>query len=334
MSQYDENRVGKLAYTPLGEEEAREDSRKMMSIVSNMETVIAGKRSVVELTVLALIAQGHVLIEDVPGTGKTSLVSTLAKSVDCGYNRIQFTPDVMPSDVTGFSIYNQKSGEFEFRKGAAMSNIVLADEINRASAKTQSAMLEIMEEKQVTVDSNTYRMERPYMVLATQNPIEQLGTYQLPEAQIDRFMIKFSIGYPSFNDEVRVIMTGEQAKAEIRPVISKDEIVHLIDDCRRVIVSRTVSSYIVSLITATRNHEDIRLGSSPRGSISLYALSRASALYQGRNYVVPDDVRILAPYVLGHRIMLTHKAQTEKKTGVGIVEEIVKNVVVPTDSDV
>ena len=334
MSQYDENRIEKLAYTPLSEEEAREDSRKMMSIVENMETVIAGKEDVVELTVMALIAQGHVLIEDVPGTGKTSLVSTLAKSVDCGYNRIQFTPDVMPSDVTGFSIYNQKSGEFEFRKGAAMSNIVLADEINRASAKTQSAMLEIMEEKQVTVDSNTYLMEKPYMVLATQNPIEQLGTYQLPEAQIDRFMIKFSIGYPSFKDEVRVIMTGEKAKAEIRPVISKDEIVHLIDDCRRVIVSETVSSYIVSLITATRNHEDIRLGSSPRGSISLYALSRAGALYQGRNYVMPDDVRVLAPYVLGHRIMLTHKAQTEKKTGTGIIEEIVKNVVVPTDSAV
>ncbi len=333
MNQFDASQIEKLSYVPLEAEAAVEDSHVMKSIVDNMETVIAGKRRVVILTVLSLVAQGHVLIEDVPGTGKTSLVSTLAKSVDCAYNRIQFTPDVMPSDVTGFSIYNQKSGEFEFRKGAAMSNIVLADEINRASAKTQSAMLEIMEEKQVTVDSNTYKMDRPYMVLATQNPIEQLGTYQLPEAQIARFMIKFSIGYPSFRDEVRVIMTGEKAKQDIEPVIDKNGVAQLIEDCRRVIVSNEMSSYIVSLITATRNHDDIRLGSSPRGSIALYALSRAYALYQGRNYVIPDDIRFLAPYVLGHRIILTHKAQTEKKTGTGLIEEIVKNIVVPSSPE-
>ncbi|MBR2736127.1 MAG: MoxR family ATPase [Firmicutes bacterium] len=331
MSQLNPDKLNELSYIPLAEQQAVIDSRQMRQIVDNIETVIAGKRRVVVLTVLAMVAEGHVLIEDVPGTGKTSLVSALAKSIDCGYSRIQFTPDVMPSDVTGFSIYNQKSGEFEFREGAAMSNIVLADEINRASAKTQSAMLEIMEEKQVTVDSHTYRMNRPYMVLATQNPIEQLGTYQLPEAQIDRFMIKLSIGYPSFRDEVRVIMTGAKSKAEIRSCIEQEEIVGLIEDRQHVIVSTEMSNYIVSLITATRNHEDIRLGSSPRGSIALYELARSYALFQGRNYVIPDDIRFLAPYVLGHRVMLTHKAKTEKKTGVSVVEEIVRNVVVPTE---
>ncbi len=333
MSQLNSEKIRELPYMPLDEKKAVEDSRRMKLLADNIETVIAGKRRVVVLTVLALIAEGHVLIEDVPGTGKTSLVSSLAKSIDCGYSRIQFTPDVMPSDVTGFSIYNQKSGEFEFRKGAAMSNIVLADEINRASAKTQSAMLEIMEEKQVTVDSHTYRMQKPYMVLATQNPIEQLGTYQLPEAQIDRFMMKYSIGYPSFADEVRVIMTGEQAKTEIRPCLSREEIVQLIEDRHRVIVSREISNYIVSLITATRSHGDIRLGSSPRGSIALYELSRSYALFHGRNYVIPDDVRFLAPYVLGHRVILTHKARTEKKTGTGVISEIVRNVVVPVEAE-
>ncbi len=331
MSQLNPDKLNELSYIPLAEQQAVTDSRQMRQIVDNIETVIAGKRRVVVLTVLAMVAEGHVLIEDVPGTGKTSLVSALAKSIDCAYSRIQFTPDVMPSDVTGFSIYNQKSGEFEFREGAAMSNIVLADEINRASAKTQSAMLEIMEEKQVTVDSHTYRMNRPYMVLATQNPIEQLGTYQLPEAQIDRFMIKLSIGYPSFRDEVRVIMTGAKSKAEIRSCIEQEEIVGLIEDRQHVIVSTEMSNYIVSLITATRNHEDIRLGSSPRGSIALYELARSYALFQGRNYVIPDDIRFLAPYVLGHRVMLTHKAKTEKKTGSSVVEEIVRNVVVPTE---
>ena len=331
MEQYIQQEREKLSYEPLPEEDAARASETMHAIVDNIETVIAGKRQIVELTVLALTAGGHVLIEDIPGVGKTSLVSALAKSIDCRYKRIQFTPDVMPSDVTGFSIYNQKSGEFEFRPGAAMSNIVLADEINRASAKTQSAMLEIMEERQVTVDSKTYRMERPYMVLATQNPIESLGTYQLPEAQIDRFMIKFSIGYPSFQDEVRIVMTGQKAKQEIHPIIGQEEIVRLMDQCQRVVVTQQVAGYIVSLITATRNHPDIKLGSSPRGSIALYALSRAYALYQGRAFVLPDDVKFLAPYVLGHRIILTHEALSEKKTGTGLIGELVKDIVVPTD---
>ena len=256
-----------------------------------------------EIVVLAMIAEGHVLIEDVPGTGKTSLISALAKTVNCGFKRIQFTPDVMPSDVSGFSIYNQKTGEFEFRHGAAMSNIVLADEINRASAKTQSAMLEIMEEKQVTVDSNTYKMERPFMVLATQNPIDQLGTYKLPEAQIDRFMIKISVGYPAYEDEVRIVLGVEEAKKQI------------------------------SLVSATRNHSEIKLGSSPRGSIALKRLSRAYALFCGRNYVTPDDVKLMAPYVLGHRITLTNAAKNEGKDGTDVINDILRDITVPVGAN-
>lgn len=281
----DENRRG-LGHETLTPEETSEANRRIVSIADNIETVIAGKHEAVELTVLCLIAGGHVLIEDIPGVGKTSLVSALAKSIDCSFKRIQFTPDVMPSDVSGFSIYNQKSGEFEFRQGAAMSNIVLADEINRASAKTQSAMLEIMEERQVTVDANTYVMEQPYMVLATQNPIEALGTYQLPEAQIDRFMIKLSIGYPSYEDEIRIVMKGEMAKKAIYHVAEKEDVRALCEKSMKVICSRQVASYIVKIVEATRAHTDIKLGSSPRGSIALYKLSRAYALSRGRNYVI------------------------------------------------
>ena len=318
---------------PLTQEEAKTAQEKLLSVVDNIELVIKGKRPVVELTVLCLIAGGHVLIEDIPGVGKTSLVSSLAKSTSCDYQRIQFTPDVMPSDVSGFSIYNQKTGEFEFRPGAAMSNLVLADEINRASAKTQSALLEIMEERQVTVDSKTYKMEPPYMVLATQNPIESLGTYQLPEAQIDRFMVKLSIGYPTFEDEVNIVTKGERAKQTISSVIAKEDINALSAQAKRVTVSRLVSCYIVSLVTATRNHPDLKLGSSPRGSIALYNLSRAYALLQGRNYVLPDDVKYLAPFVLGHRIILTHAAKTEKKDPLELIRGIVKDVVVPVEPE-
>ena len=309
---------------PLSEQRAAQDRNAILKIVDNIETVIVGKRDVVEIVVLAMIAEGHVLIEDVPGTGKTSLISALAKTVNCGFKRIQFTPDVMPSDVSGFSIYNQKTGEFEFRHGAAMSNIVLADEINRASAKTQSAMLEIMEEKQVTVDSNTYKMERPFMVLATQNPIDQLGTYKLPEAQIDRFMIKISIGYPAYEDEVRVVLGVEEAKKQISYIASKQDVIRLIEDAEKVTVSDLVAAYIVSLVSATRNHSEIKLGSSPRGSIALKRLSRAYALFCGRNYVTPDDVKLMAPYVLGHRVTLTNAAKNEGKSGPDVIGDILQ----------
>ncbi len=319
-----------LGYEVLPEDEAKAAGDAIGGIVGNIETVIKGKHEQVELVVLCLLAEGHVLIEDIPGVGKTSLVSSLAKTVDCEYKRIQFTPDVMPSDVTGFSIYNQKSGEFEFRPGAAMSNIVLADEINRASAKTQSAMLEIMEERQVTADGATYKLERPFMVLATQNPIDSLGTYKLPDAQIDRFMIKISLGYPSFEDEMAVILSGRKAKAEIAHTVSAKQVVDLIEQARRICVDKTVAAYIVRIVEATRTHADIKLGASPRGSIALYCLSRAYALSRGRNYVLPDDVKLLAPYVLAHRIILTHGAKTEKKDPAQIIKTIVGQVVVPT----
>ena len=319
-----------LGYEVLPEDEAKAAGEAIGGIVGNIETVIKGKHDQVELVVLCLLAEGHVLIEDIPGVGKTSLVSALAKTVDCGYKRIQFTPDVMPSDVTGFSIYNQKSGEFEFRPGAAMSNIVLADEINRASAKTQSAMLEIMEERQVTADGATYRLERPFMVLATQNPIDSLGTYKLPDAQIDRFMIKISLGYPNFEDEMAVVLRGRRAKAEIAHTVDARQVVALIEQVRRVCVDKTVAAYIVRIVEATRTHADIKLGASPRGSIALYCLSRAYALSRGRNYVLPDDVKLLAPYVLAHRIILTHGAKTEKKDPAQIIKTIVGQVVVPT----
>ncbi|MBQ1529008.1 MAG: MoxR family ATPase [Clostridia bacterium] len=318
---------------PLSVQRAAQDRNAILKIVDNIETVIVGKRDVVEIVVLAMIAEGHVLIEDVPGTGKTSLISALAKTVNCGFKRIQFTPDVMPSDVSGFSIYNQKTGEFEFRHGAAMSNIVLADEINRASAKTQSAMLEIMEEKQVTVDSNTYKMERPFMVLATQNPIDQLGTYKLPEAQIDRFMIKISIGYPAYEDEVRVVLGVEEAKKQISYIASKQDVIRLIEDAEKVTVSDLVAAYIVSLVSATRNHSEIKLGSSPRGSIALKRLSRAYALFCGRNYVTPDDVKLMAPYVLGHRVTLTNAAKNEGKSGPDVIGDILRDITVPVGAN-
>lgn len=313
----------------ISEAEAAAAGQEISHIVENIETVIRGKHTQVELVVLCLLAEGHVLIEDIPGVGKTSLVSALAKTVDCGCKRIQFTPDVMPSDVTGFSIYNQKSGEFEFRPGAAMSNIVLADEINRASAKTQSAMLEIMEERQVTADGHTYRLEAPFMVLATQNPIDSLGTYKLPEAQIDRFMVKLSLGYPEFEDELAVVLSGRKAKAEIGRVIDGAGINRLIEQCRKVCVDKMVAAYMVRMVEATRTHAEIKLGVSPRGSIALYALSKAYALSRGRNYVLPDDVKTLAPYVLAHRIILTQSAKTGKKDPADIIRTIAAQVVVP-----
>jgi MoxR-like ATPase len=315
----------------LTEEEAKAAQKKISAIVENIETVIRGKHEQVTLAVLCLLAEGHVLIEDIPGVGKTSLVSALAKTLDCGFQRIQFTPDVMPSDVTGFSIYNQKSGEFEFRPGAAMSNLVLADEINRASAKTQSAMLEIMEERQVTVDGHTYPLQAPFMVLATQNPIDSLGTYQLPEAQIDRFMIKLSLGYPEFEDELQVVLSGKKAKQSIRNVMTGPQVVELIGACNKVWVSPLVGAYIVHLVEATRSHPDLKLGASPRGSIALYAMSRAYALSQGRNFVLPDDVQYLAPYVLAHRLILTHSAQLEKKDPQALIRTLTQQIKVPVE---
>lgn len=309
-----------------------EASQLVTRIVDNIETVIVGKREQVELVVMSLIARGHVLLEDMPGTGKTSLVSAFAKSVDCRFSRIQFTPDVMPSDVTGFSIFNQKTRDFEFRPGGVMSNLVLADEINRASAKTQSALLEAMEERQVTVDGVTHKLEEPFMVLATQNPIEQYGTYPLPEAQLDRFLVKLSMGYPFLDEEVRVVLGSAQAKAAIRPVATSSQVIELQEAATRVHVSESVARYAVQVASSTRTAAECACGASPRGSIALIALGRANALMRGRTYVMPDDVKYLAPYVLSHRVILTHEAKVAGRTPESVIESILATVAVPTIS--
>ena len=316
----------------IDEKTTTEASQLVTKIVDNVETVIVGKREQVELVVMSLIARGHVLLEDMPGTGKTSLVSALAKSVDCRFSRIQFTPDVMPSDVTGFSIFNQKTRDFEFRPGGVMSNLVLADEINRASAKTQSALLEAMEERQATVDGVTHKLEEPFMVLATQNPIEQYGTYPLPEAQLDRFLVKLSMGYPFLDEEVRVVLGSAQAKAAIRPVATASQVIELQEAATRVHVSESVARYAVQVASSTRTAAECACGASPRGSIALIALGRANALMRGRTYVMPDDVKYLAPYVLSHRIILTHEAKVAGRTPESVVESILSTVAVPTIS--
>lgn len=298
-------------------------------VVGNVDSVIQGKHEVVELVVLALMARGHVLLEDLPGTGKTTLVSTLAKSIDCGFSRIQFTPDVMPSDVSGFSIFNQRTQDFEFRPGGVMSNLVLADEINRASAKTQSALLEAMEERQVTVDGVTRKLDEPFMVLATQNPIEQFGTYPLPEAQLDRFMAKLSMGYPDFDQEVRVLELGDNAKAAVRPVAGASEVLSVREAVKAVYASPMVLRYVVQIITATRDNAEVQVGSSPRGGIALLALARARALARDRGYVLPDDVKALAPCVLRHRVSLSHEAKVNGRSPDEVVSAILGGIHVP-----
>ena len=318
-----------MAENMLAQDKVDAAKSALEKIIDNVETVIIGKREPVQLVVLSLIAKGHVLLEDLPGTGKTTLVSTLAKSIDCRFKRIQFTPDIMPSDVSGFSIFNQKTRDFEFRPGGVMSNLVLADEINRASAKTQSALLEAMEERQVTVDSQTYPLEEPFMVLATQNPIEQFGTYPLPEAQVDRFLIKLSMGYPAFEQEVQVLELGDKNKKTLSPVASTREILAIRDIAAQVYISKMVMRYIVEIVTSTRDNPEIQIGSSPRGGIALAALSRAYAMLQGRNYVLPDDVKYLAPHVLCHRISLAHEAKVQGRTPQQIIDSILSGIAVP-----
>ena len=318
---------------PLQGQDVQACAERMNSIVDNIETVIVGKREAVELVVMTMVAGGHVLLEDMPGTGKTSLVSALAKSIDCGFKRIQFTPDVMPSDVTGFSIFNQKTREFEFRAGSVMTNLVLADEINRASAKTQSALLEAMEERQVTVDGVTRKLEEPFMVLATQNPIEQYGTYPLPEAQLDRFLIKLSLGYLKVDEEVRAVMEADKAKEEIKPVCTGADIMELRAAAKNIKVATPVARYAVQIATATREVKELSFGASPRGSKAIITLAQAHALLRGRSYVSPDDVKYLAPYALCHRISVTHEAKMDGKDELSVVNELLESVAVPALND-
>jgi len=301
------------------------------SIIDNVEKVIVGKRNAIELTLIALACDGHVLIEDVPGVGKTSLVYSIAKSLDCSFKRIQFTPDILPTDITGFTIYNQKTGNFEFKPGAVMSNIVLADEINRTSPKTQASLLEVMEEKQITVDGVTYQVPRPFMVLATQNPVEYLGTYPLPEAQLDRFMLKISIGYPSQADESKILtrFKTENPLHNLTPVADADYILKLQEVVREIHVDSSLNQYIVEISDATRKNPDILLGASPRASLALYRASQAWAFYNGRDYVIPDDIKRMVIPVLAHRLILKQEAKLKKITAEQILTSIMSNINVP-----
>ena len=300
-------------------------------LVGNLEHVIVGKSQALELVVIGLLCQGHILIEDVPGVGKTMLARSLAKSLDCTFNRIQFTPDMLPSDVTGVSIYNQQKKNFEFRAGPIMGQIVLADEVNRATPKTQAALLEAMEEHQITVDGITHPLPEPFMVLATQNPIEYEGTFPLPEAQLDRFLLRVRMGYPSAGEEVR-ILGGHQLRHPIETlgsVVKVNELLNTVDAVRQIYVSPIVQKYIVELVGRTRQNSDVYLGASPRGSLALFRAGQARAALQGRDHVLPDDIKALAIAVLGHRIIVSPAARLRELSADRIVQEVVYNVPVP-----
>ncbi len=300
-------------------------------IIANVEKVIVGKQEELRLAVIALICQGHALIEDVPGVGKTMLARSIATSTGCSFRRIQFTPDLLPSDVTGVSIYNQKTNEFEFRAGPIMAQVVLADEINRATPKTQSALLEAMEERQATVDGVTHRVPRPFMVLATQNPIEYEGTFPLPEAQLDRFLVRIKLGYPSMTDEV-IIMDRQQMVHpvdELQQVTEPTEILRLQEAVKGIYVDPLIKQYIVSIVDSTRKHEAAYLGASPRGSLALYRTAQALALLSVRDFVIPDDVKALAQATLSHRVIVSPAARVKNISAEDIVNECLSRVPVP-----
>lgn len=300
-------------------------------IISNIEKVIIGKRPTVELTVASLLCQGHLLIEDVPGVGKTMLARSLARSLGCSFSRIQFTPDMLPSDVTGVSIYNQVSHEFEFRAGPVTAQIVLADEINRATPKTQAALLEAMEERQVTVDGVTHALPRPFMVQATQNPIEYEGTFPLPEAQVDRFLMRVRLGYPSAEDEIRILERQQYQHPiiELDQVVSVEELLAAQDAIKKIYIAPALKRYIVDLSNQTRQHSDVYLGASPRGSLALFRTAQARAAMIGRDYVLPDDIKALAIPALAHRVILGPGARLRDLTSQQIIEDILNGLPVP-----
>lgn len=295
-------------------------------IVSNVEKAIIGKKHVIEHMLIALAAGGHILIEDVPGIGKTTLVSALAKSLGLTFKRIQFTPDVMPSDVTGFSLYNPRSTEFEFQPGAVMANLVLADEINRTSPKTQSALLEVMQENQVTVDGITYKVPHPFMVLATQNPIEYLGTYPLPEAQLDRFMMKINIGYPTVEEEMRIldVYAGDFHVETLQTVAQLDDVLWMREQVKKVHCADVMKRYIAELVGATRRDPDVMLGASPRATQMVLAAAKARALINGRDFVRPDDVQELLEIVLSHRITLKPESRLRRVITASVLKGIIE----------
>ena len=300
-------------------------------IVANISRVIIGKRETIEQAVVCLLCQGHLLIEDIPGVGKTMLARSLARSLEASFGRIQFTPDMLPSDITGVSIYNQATKDFEFRAGPVMAEIVLADEINRATPKTQSALLEAMQERTVTVDGITHPLPELFMVIATQNPIEHEGTFRLPEAQVDRFLMRVHLGYPLLKDEIDIlnVQQFQHPIDELEPVVSVEDVIEAQQALRSVHIAPPVKRYIVELVQRTRVHEDIYLGASPRGSLGLFRASQAIAAIQGRDYVTPDDIKSVADPILGHRMILAPGARLQDRDEQSILDELLEKVQVP-----
>jgi MoxR-like ATPase len=316
------------------ESEVQTDSfaTRARAIVDNVERVLQGQRDVIEMMLLCLMAEGHLLNEDVPGVGKTSLAKSLARSIDIPFGRIQFTPDLLPSDVVGVNVWNRSDSTFEFRRGPIFNGIVLGDEINRASPKTQSALLESMAEEQVTVDGTTYRLNRPFMVIATQNPIEYEGTYPLPESQLDRFLMRISVGYPSADGELQVLTTHGQGSTldTLQPVVSADDVAAMVATVGAVHVSPEVSRYLVDLAEATRRHPSLALGMSPRATLAWQRAARANAALSGRSFVQPDDVKALAHSVLGHRLLLTPEAELQGRSTSDAVDDVLRTVPTPS----
>lgn len=303
-------------------------------IRANVERVVVGKGDVIELCLAAILCQGHILIEDVPGIGKTTLAKTLARSLGCTFRRIQFTPDLLPSDVTGISFFNQKTQEFEFRPGPILTQVLLADEINRATPRTQSALLEAMQERQITVDGETITLPQPFLVLATQNPIELEGTFPLPEAQVDRFMLRVKLGYPSAEEEEAIVLRFERDDPlpGLAPVVQAAELLEIEQEVRAVHIDESIRQYIVQVVRATRQNQAIELGASPRGSLFLHRAAQALAAIRGRSFVIPDDVKYLAPFVLAHRVMISPQARLRGRSKEDIVAEVVATVPVPVES--
>ncbi len=306
---------------------------RIEAIVNNIEKVIVGKREAIIKVICAMLSQGHILVEDVPGVGKTRLLRALASSVDGKYNRIQLTPDIMPGDIVGFSMINPQTRELEYRPGAAMCNFLLADEINRASPKAQSSLLEIMEEHQISLDSVTMPLPEPFMVMATQNPVETYGTYHLPEAQMDRFLMRISMGYPSFNDELNIIKLSQEDSfnEKLSPVMTGEELLGHIENVKKVSCTDSIADYVLRLVTATRSSELVSLGASPRAGIALMKAAKAYAYIMGRSYVVPDDVRNMLTAVIAHRLILSPKGKSAFSSAEKVTAGIASGVKAPTE---